>query len=91
MVKKIYKFPIDLVDSQVVTMQAGAKVLACQMQGSMLCLWAMVDPAADVKACKVLIYGTGHEIESHVIDGFSYVGTVQESVFFVWHVFIREV
>lgn len=42
MAETIWKFPLEIADSQSVVMPSGARILSAQMQGSTLCLWAVV-------------------------------------------------
>lgn len=78
----IHKFPLQLTDLQQVAMPEGARVLTAQVQSSLICLWASVDPAAkQVNRCFV-IAGTGEPIDGSE----QYIGTVQQGGY-VWHVF----
>lgn len=83
--KTIFKFAIPITDLQVVNMPEGAEVLTAQMQGSELCLWALVDPEADRKPRQFRIAGTGHKLPA---DPGAYIGTAQmHGGQLVWHVF----
>lgn len=52
------------------------------MQGSIVCLWSLVDKEADLINRTFRIVGTGQEMEPVG----NYLGTVHERVF-VWHIF----
>jgi hypothetical protein len=79
----IYKYPLTLQYSQVVSMPKGAKILSCQMQGDVICLWATVDPSQPNFPRYITIYETGQKVHS---TESTYLGTVLEHQF-VWHVF----
>lgn len=81
--KTIWKFPLAVIDEQRVTMPCGAKLLAVQDQGGMMCLWAMVDTEAAKVTRAIRIYVTGNPIPD---DAGLHVDTVQDGRF-VWHVF----
>lgn len=59
--KKVYKYPLVIANSQTVKLPLDAEILSVQAQGDMVCLWAMVDPAAPPVARYIAIHGTGHE------------------------------
>lgn len=84
--KTIYKYPLEITDEQYVTVPDGAQFLSAQMQGSQLCIWALVDTDNFDCRPRVKIFGTGHHVE--VDDGWKFVGTVQDRIF-VWHIFIE--
>lgn len=87
---KIFKYPLQVKDIQMVEMPRGAAVLTVQAQGETPCIWAKVDPAAPpIKRCFVT-YGTGHDAD----DGAAvhYVGTYQlRGGALVFHVFTDRV
>lgn len=84
MSRVIYKFKLDLMDLQLVSMSRGANVLCAQMQGDDICMWAEVD--TDTKKCirKVFVIGTGHPVPNLETQ---YIGTVQHNNY-VWHIYI---
>lgn len=83
--KKIYKFPLNITDSQKISIDWDAKLLSVQMQENALTLWALVRTTNGTGYKTIRIFGTEHEIP----DGLhlSYIGTVQDSYGGVWHVF----
>jgi len=89
----IWKFPLQTVDNQVISMPIGAKILSVKNQNSTrfgihtdeLCIWAICNTDDKLVNREIIIYGTGHEHEK--IEG-TYLGTCQQSSF-VWHVFMR--
>ena len=42
--RAIWKYILDITDTQCLDMPDGAMTLCVQMQGETLCLWAVVDP-----------------------------------------------
>lgn len=59
---RIYKYPLQLMDRQTLSMPDGAKILSIQAQRDQVCLWAMVDENAQEIARTIAIYGTGQPI-----------------------------
>ena len=88
--KKIFKYSLDVTDSQFVDLPEGAKILTVQFQGCWLCLWAEVDPTARMEPRGIVIYGTGHPMSEYTESVRKpkeiYIGTVQKDEF-VWHVY----
>lgn len=80
--KTIWKFPLDLEDSQIIDIPIGAKFLTAQVQGC-ICIWAVVDPGKVSERRRILIRGTGHPFTG---SEERYIGTVMDRAF-VWHVF----
>lgn len=62
MAKTIWKFRLEVTDTQTVEMPIGAKILDAQMQHGELMLWALVDPAAPKEPRSIIIHGTGHPV-----------------------------
>jgi hypothetical protein len=84
--KTIYKYPIEITDEQTVNMPTGAQVLSAQMQGTQLCIWALVEVGNINCDRRVRIFGTGNTVK---LDGnWKFVDSVQERIF-VWHVFVE--
>jgi hypothetical protein len=82
----IYKYPIEITDEQTVSMPIGAQVLSAQMQGTQLCIWALVEVGNIDCDRRVRIFGTGNTVK---LDGnWKFVDSVQERIF-VWHVFVE--
>ncbi len=82
--KVIYKFPLDITDSQKVMLPSDFEILKIGFQGLTLMLWALVDPQCRVTWRTITIVGTGHEFDpGHK----SYIDTVFMGDF-VWHVFV---
>lgn len=70
----VWKFPIALPHItlvNVVEMPAGAEILCAREQGDSFCIWARVDPGANVEPVEIAIVGTGHPAPD---DG-KYIGT----------------
>jgi len=87
---KVWKFPLATIDAQAMIAPRGARPLCVQVQGDPPmehpCLWAIVDPAAELVTRIVRVYGTGHPI---VEEHGEYVGTYQMSGgALVFHVFL---
>lgn len=85
--KKIYKYPIKVVDIQTVKLPKGAIILTTQLQEEKPCIWAYVDPnEIEAEDVTLRVYGTGQEINDSL--DLTYIGTIQEfEERLVWHVF----
>jgi hypothetical protein len=73
--KTIWKFPLQVTDSQDINVPIGAKILSLQMQAGVPCIWALVDPKAGTYPMTIVMYGTGHEI--HDMNSLHYLGSFQ--------------
>lgn len=84
--QSIWKYPLQVVGEQVVTMPVGALVLCVQMQRNVPCLWALCDPNAGLTSDRTIqIIGTGHPIGS---DPGIYIDTIQlDGGALIFHVF----
>lgn len=86
MVKSVYKYPLEITDSQTVWMPKGSEILSLQVQSGCPFIWALTDPNAVPEERTFEVYGTGHDIQH--ISSRTYVGTVQTNGgMLVWHVF----
>lgn len=77
----IWKFPIEIMDRQVLSMPAGAKILMIQRQETdktrgapAAQLWAKVDPDRVSEDRIIHTFGTGHAIPDELV--LDYIGTV---------------
>jgi hypothetical protein len=85
--KTIWKYPLNITDTQVVKMPQRANVLSAADQYGELCMWALVDTEHELEDRKVQIIGTGNP--ANLEGRWQFVASVQQSVF-VWHVFVEE-
>ena len=86
--RRVFKYPLALADTQSVEIPDGGTILAVQDQAGQLCLWALVDPARPAASRQIEIRGTGHAVPGG--GEMAYLGTVQQaSGGLVWHVFER--
>lgn len=81
----IWKFLLEVTESQIVNMPTGARLLSVQLQFGSPMLWAMVDPLAQMEPRSIVTLGTGNPF-SGIVGG--YLGTYQLSGgALVFHVF----
>lgn len=73
---RIFKYPLDLVDTQTILVHRGAIPLCVQVQNGIPCLWAIVDLAAATGGLTLRIIGTGHPIDDD-LDSLTYLDTFQ--------------
>jgi hypothetical protein len=84
--KIVYKYPIEFDGHFTLMLPRGANILSVQMQGSIPCIWALVDPDEPEAARTFKLYGTGHPIAAP--DTLQFVGTFQvDEGMFVFHLF----
>lgn len=82
----VWKYALDLVEVQELSMPVGATVLHVDEQFGVPCMWALVDPDAEVETRRFGVVGTGHPAPA-LSDG-RHVGTfLMRGGEFVWHVF----
>jgi hypothetical protein len=93
MAAKIYKYPLEITDLQLLRLPAGYRILSVGLDGGgEPAMWAVVDP--DEKAgtfLNVWVVGTGNpadELDPSWQAGWSFVGTITMPPF-VWHVFAQ--
>lgn len=79
----IRKYPLEIVDKQVIFIQERVVVLDIQIQDGIPCMWCLVDPDAKPIKRNIYCYGTGRDIDE---DIYSHLGTIQIPPF-VWHFF----
>lgn len=88
--KTIWKFPLTVTDVQIVMMPPGAEILSVEIQGGIICLWALIDVKKETQLevpHQIEIVGTGNPMQQ--IDHWlsrKFIGTVQQGQF-VWHIF----
>lgn len=85
--KRIFKYPLEITDRQVIVLPIGVKPLSVQMQNGQMCLWAEVDTAADSTVRTIFVFGTGNPMPEEPGE---YISTVQDYMGLVWHVYIME-
>lgn len=83
--KQIWKFPLQMLGYQLITIPTDSKILTVQLQNKEPYLWAIVDFDSPMTSMTVWTYGTGHELDDNTGD---YIGTYQYSTL-VWHVFVK--
>lgn len=81
--KTIYKYKIEILDEQNISMPLGAKIIHAGLdpQGQ-TCVWALVDTNLKTEYREIYVRGTGHDIN----NDFAHVGSFVSGQF-VWHVF----
>jgi hypothetical protein len=82
----IWKYTLDVVDKQTITMQAGAKILSVANQDGILCMWAIVDPQQKTTKRTFEVIATGGPMPDEGTREF--LGTLQID-WLVLHVFER--
>jgi hypothetical protein len=86
----IFKYELDVIDRQVLTVPKGSTVLNVKEQHGKMVLYVLCDATVEGDArLEVRIHGTGHYIAED-IKNYGYVDTVMlHGGAFAWHVFTR--
>lgn len=72
----IFKYPVPLDGVAEIQMHKGATVLTVQAQGGIPCIWAIVDPDAEMEIRRFRLFGTGHPLDID-LPQYRYIGTFQ--------------
>ena len=85
--KRIYKYQLEITDTQTIKTPGIPKFLCAQAQGDKLFVWVEIDDSQPDFVSEVFVFGTGHPILDHPIK---YLSTVQtHGGQLVWHVYVR--
>jgi len=86
---KIFKYPLEVTDTQLINLPVGAKCISVQVQNSQICLWCHVDTSQNIREAEINFYGTGHNTPDWLKMG-KHLGTVQLNGY-VWHIFSKDI
>lgn len=89
--KTIYKYSLQVAETQLIDMPQDSKLLCVQIQSGIPCIWAIVDPEKPMRTRKIIMGGTGtHDPLQFELDQreAAYIGTVQVGRY-VWHYFVK--
>ena len=89
--KKIFKYPIEIVDAQVLVLPLGARVLSAITQGDDLVVYALLEPTVEFKKnIEIRIVGTGHDV-TFDLQKFKFLNSISTwGGRLIWHVFYAE-
>jgi 3-oxoacyl-(acyl-carrier-protein) synthase len=87
--KSIYKYELDITDSQILDLPVGSKLLSVANQNNKIVLYALVNVDVTFKKSHTIItHGTGHQAND--VDDATFLGTVLlHSGQLVFHVFYK--
>mgnify|MGYP001617312591 CR=1 FL=1 len=90
--ERIFKYPLKIVDRQIVNIPSPAIILSVIEQNDQPVLYARTfDDAKEHVSYEILIFGTGQPITWELRD-FTYLGTVSTySGKLIWHIFYRPI
>ena len=83
--KVIWKYILDPLVKETVDLPEGAQILKVEMQHGEFCLWALVDTRKKPQQRKIIIRGTGHEVEYNNIKFISTFQVANDN--FIFHAF----
>lgn len=85
--KKIYKYPLNITDTQEIEMPSGSIILKGGEQFGELFIWSIVDPESElIESRTICIFGTGNELPYN-INRHRYIDTIISENGLVWHIF----
>ncbi len=82
---KVFKYQCEVTDKFRMELPEHAQILTVHMQKGFVCIWALVDPDAQMEFRWFRMVGTGHPID--VLESGSFVGTVFMGAELVFHLF----
>ena len=83
--RTIYKYPIEITDTQTLEVPQDRRILNVQMQDGKPCIWMEVETDTPHAELKVYVVGTGHPMPKTDLH---YIGSVQiANGLYVFHVF----
>ncbi len=85
--KKIFKYPLQIRNSQTILMPYGAEILSLKIQNGIPCIWALVDEKSQLTERRFETYGTGHKIRHEIGVGGMFIDTYYHENGEVYHVF----
>lgn len=87
--KTIYKYTLEITDTQDIELPYNAQILSVCEQHNKIVLYAFVDTNEELRQiAHIRIVGTGHPLEKHFMVMHRFIGTVvTDGGQWVWHVF----
>lgn len=87
----IWKFPLEVKETQYIYLPDGAEILSVQAQLNVPCLWAIVNPKNKKCERRIEMRGTGNPLSQ--VGQFRFIGTFQitQGMNLVFHVFDAKV
>ena len=87
---RIYKYKLGI-NGQIVAIKGQIKnILTVQAQDGWPHIWCEVDDDIEEWTLRTIAIGTGWDLPNGFLDGYSYIGTVQDEAGFVWHYYGSE-
>lgn len=84
MIRRIFKYTLDVVSTQTVYMPGMARILRVSTQNEFPCIWAEVNPKIAEQPRVFHIVTTGDSFDSR---GLRYTGTFETNGWFVGHIY----
>ena len=76
--KTIYKCPLEITDTQTISLPFGYEILTIQAQNDVPCLWVLVNPdTIEKEEVEITFIGTGHPISYDMGVSRKYITTIQ--------------
>ena len=86
--KTVYKYPLQLVEKQEISLPDNHQILDIQLQNGVPCMWVLLD-VDDLQPSKshtfyISIFGTGHKFDAKQLN---FIKTLQFNSGLVFHFF----
>lgn len=90
MKKTIWKFQLQVLDTQFIWIPKNAEILSVQNQNEVPCMWALVNPTEEKEEKCFEIFGTGQDVNCDMGIDRRFIGTFQlHTDSLVFHLFER--
>jgi hypothetical protein len=86
--KSIYKYLLDIVNSQSISIPQNSQFLRVGEQNGKLMLWVEIDTMVAIEPVNIEVWGTGHPMPD---TPRGYIDSCQMSNGLVWHVYFEAV
>ncbi len=85
---RIFKYPLEIVESQAILVPKGSKYISLLSQNDRPCVYAAVDPLCEeFEDWFFEMRGTGHVIDEETLRSAQFLGTITtHDSRFVWHI-----
>ena len=83
--QRVFKYPLSIVNRQVVEMPKWVSILKVAFQDGQLCMWCQVTPSYQKITYPIYIVGTGYPLPHIALN---YLETVADKRGLVWHIYL---
>jgi len=62
--KRIWKYELEITDKQIISIPSVLKILSLQTQRGVPCLWVEIDDEFIKRDVTIVMFGTGHQMDT---------------------------